>query len=109
MVIDTASRKVTVGHRPVELTGKEFDLLLFLVSNKGRLFTKKQIYTQVWAEEYAFDDSNIMLRNLYPITALFNFSGYQITSSQNVAISIAVLVLCAVVSGFMLKNQNRRV
>lgn len=50
-----------------------------------------------------------MLRNLYPITALFNFSGYQITSSQNVAISIAVLVLCAVVSGFMLKNQNRRV
>ena len=58
MVIDTASRKVTVGHRPVELTGKEFDLL-FLVSNKGRLFTKKQIYTQVWAEEYAFDDSNI--------------------------------------------------
>ena len=36
------------------------DLLLFLASNKGRVFTKKQIYTQVWAEEYAFDDSNIM-------------------------------------------------
>ena len=34
--------------------------VVFLASNKGRVFTKKQIYTQVWAEEYAFDDSNIM-------------------------------------------------
>ncbi|MCM1025218.1 MAG: response regulator transcription factor [Roseburia sp.] len=49
------------GHlRPVELTGKEFDLLSFLAANKGKIFTKKQIYTQVWEEEYAFDDSNIM-------------------------------------------------
>ena len=60
MVIDKVNRTVTVQNIPVELTGKEFDLLLFLASNKGRVFTKKQIYTQVWAEEYAFDDSNIM-------------------------------------------------
>lgn len=60
MVIDKVNRTVTVQNLPVELTGKEFDLLVFLVSNKGRVFTKKQIYTQVWAEEYAFDDSNIM-------------------------------------------------
>ena len=60
MVVDKINRTVTVQNRPVELTGKEFDLLLFLASNKGRVFTKKQIYTQVWAEEYAFDDSNIM-------------------------------------------------
>ena len=60
MVIDKVNRTVTVQNRPVELTGKEFDLLLFLASNKGRMFTKKQIYTQVWAEEYAFDDSKIM-------------------------------------------------
>lgn len=45
---------------PVELTGKEFDLLLVLASNKGRVFTKKQLYTQVWTEEYDFDDNNIM-------------------------------------------------
>ena len=60
MVIDKVNRTVTLQNLPVELTGKEFDLLLFLASNKGRVFTKKQIYTQVWAEEYAFDDSNIM-------------------------------------------------
>ena len=60
MVIDKLNRTVTVKDIPVLLTGKEFDLLLFLASNKGRVFTKKQIYSQVWKEEYAFDDSNIM-------------------------------------------------
>ena len=60
MVIDKLNRTVTVKEIPVSLTGKEFDLLLFLASNKGRVFTKKQIYSQVWEEEYAFDDSNIM-------------------------------------------------
>lgn len=60
MVIDKLNRTVTVKDLPISLTGKEFDLLLFLASNKGRVFTKKQIYSQVWEEEYAFDDSNIM-------------------------------------------------
>jgi Response regulators consisting of a CheY-like receiver domain and a winged-helix DNA-binding domain len=60
MVIDKANRIVIMNDNVVELTGKEFDLLLFLATNKGRVFTKKQIYTQVWEEEYAFDDSNIM-------------------------------------------------
>ena len=60
MVIVKLNRTVTVKDIPVLLTGKEFDLLLFLASNKGRVFTKKQIYSQVWEEEYAFDDSNIM-------------------------------------------------
>lgn len=60
MVIDKLNHTVSVKDIPVPLTGKEFDLLLFLASNKGRVFTKKQIYSQVWEEEYAFDDSNIM-------------------------------------------------
>lgn len=60
MTIDNFNRIVFIGEKPVELTGKEFDLLSFLAANKGKVFTKKQIYTHVWEEEYAFDDSNIM-------------------------------------------------
>lgn len=60
MVIDKINRTVTVQNLPVDLTGKEFDLLLFLASNKGRVFTKKQLYTQAWTEEYDFDDNNLM-------------------------------------------------
>lgn len=60
MMIDKENRTVCVNGETVDLTGKEFDLLVFLASNKGRVFTKKQIYTQVWEDEYAFDDNNIM-------------------------------------------------
>ena len=60
MTIDKINRVVTMNDITVDLTGKEFDLLFFLASNKGQVFTKKQIYTQVWENEYAFDDSNIM-------------------------------------------------
>ncbi len=60
MTIDRFNRVVLISGKQVELTGKEFNLLSFLSSNKGKVFTKKQIYTHVWEEEYAFDDSNIM-------------------------------------------------
>ena len=60
MTIDTVNRIVEINGIRAGLTGKEFDLLSFLASNKGSIFTKKQIYNQVWEEEYAFDDSNIM-------------------------------------------------
>ncbi|MDY2986507.1 MAG: response regulator transcription factor, partial [Peptoniphilus sp.] len=60
MQIDKENRTVKISDNNIELTNKEFDLLYFLASNKGRIFTKKQIYTNVWEEDYLFDDSNIM-------------------------------------------------
>lgn len=60
MTIDIDNRIVFVNDKQINLTGKEFDLLVFLANNKGRVYTKKQIYTQVWENDYAFDDSNIM-------------------------------------------------
>ena len=60
MRIDKENRIVKISDNTIELTSKEFDLLYFLASNKGRIFTKKQIYTNVWEEDYLFDDSNIM-------------------------------------------------
>lgn len=55
------TRTVIANNTTVELTAKEFELLFFLASNPGRVFTKKQIYTHVWEDEYAFDDNNIMV------------------------------------------------
>lgn len=60
MLIDKENRIVSINGKVIDLTGKEFELLVFLASNKGRVFTKKQIYMQVWKDEYAFDDNNIM-------------------------------------------------
>lgn len=58
--IDLASRTVKVAGTPVSLTPKEFDILAFLASNRGTVFSKEEIYRAVWQDEYLLDDSNIM-------------------------------------------------
>ncbi len=60
LTIDVENRAVFINHKAVELTAKELDMLIFFANNPGRIFTKKQIYMQVWEDDYAFDDSNIM-------------------------------------------------
>jgi DNA-binding response OmpR family regulator len=46
--IDLRSRAVTVAGRDIEMTAKEFDLLAFLASNPGRVYTRGQLLTEVW-------------------------------------------------------------
>ncbi|MFR6584504.1 winged helix-turn-helix domain-containing protein [Lacticaseibacillus rhamnosus] len=41
------------------LTAKEFDLLYFLISHKGQVFTKEQIYENVWGYVYPADPNNL--------------------------------------------------
>ncbi|WP_341875424.1 winged helix-turn-helix domain-containing protein [Enterococcus faecium] len=43
----------------IHLTAKEFDLLLFLSSHKGQVFTKEQIYEKVWGYDNAPDARNL--------------------------------------------------
>ncbi|WP_207655791.1 response regulator transcription factor [Vallitalea okinawensis] len=61
LYIDPSTREVRLNDVRIDLTAKEFDLLYFLCSNKGKVFTKKQIYRSVWEDDYAFDDNNIMV------------------------------------------------
>ncbi len=60
LVIHARSRKVLRDDVEIALTPTEFDILYFLASNKGEVFTKEQIYKAVWEEDYFMDDSNIM-------------------------------------------------
>ena len=53
-------RKVVRDGEEIILTPKEFDILYFLLINKGQVFTKEQIYQAVWEDSYLLDDSNIM-------------------------------------------------
>ena len=43
----------------ITLTAKEFDLLYFLYSHKGQVFTKEQLYEKVWGYEDVIDGSNL--------------------------------------------------
>lgn len=58
--IDTEKCRVTIGDAVVSLTSKEYKLLCFLAENPQRVFTKKQIYNQVWEADFMYDDNTIM-------------------------------------------------
>ena len=49
LVLDRAARQVIVDGRPVEVTTREFDLLVFLASSPRQVFSRDQILDQVWA------------------------------------------------------------
>lgn len=53
--------EVYKGDKKIELNPKEFKILKLLISNAGRVFTKKQIYEQVWGDIYIGDSNNIMV------------------------------------------------
>ena len=46
--IDPAKRSMRVAGRAVELTAREFDLLLHLAGNPGRVYTRSQLLDAVW-------------------------------------------------------------
>ena len=48
LLIDRGKRKVTLEGRDIELTAKEFDLLLHFAKNPGRVYTRSQLLDQVW-------------------------------------------------------------
>ena len=60
LTIDFNNRSIVTINGEYELPPKEFDILLFLAKNQGKILTKQQIYEKVWGEEYVYDDSNIM-------------------------------------------------
>ncbi|MDZ7751988.1 MAG: response regulator transcription factor [Gammaproteobacteria bacterium] len=52
LVIDCARRTVTVDGRPVELTTREFDLLMHFARNPGRVYKRAQLLDHVWGYGY---------------------------------------------------------
>ena len=53
IVIDTESRMVFQNGKQVELTLKEYELLLLFVRNKNRALYRETIYENVWGGEYS--------------------------------------------------------
>ena len=59
--LDTVSRQVTKGGKPVELTPREFSILEFLLYNKNRAVSRFSLTEHVWGDDYdPFSMSNFM-------------------------------------------------
>jgi DNA-binding response OmpR family regulator len=57
--LDPTSRRVAVDDRPLSLTRQEFDLLYFLASRPGRIFSREQLLDQVWGESHFVTPRNV--------------------------------------------------
>ena len=51
LVLETDSRRLTIAGREINLTAKEFDLLLLLLNNPGKVFSRESLLTLVWGYE----------------------------------------------------------
>jgi DNA-binding response OmpR family regulator len=57
--IDPGRREVERNGEPVPLTTLEFDLLYFMASRPGRVFTREALMEQVWGTDRVVDDRSI--------------------------------------------------
>ncbi len=83
--IDESKRKVLLNKEEIELTTKEYELLLYFVKNKAIAISREQVLTKVWDENYfgsdrVVDDTLRRLRKKMPdlnIKTIYGF-GYRL-------------------------------
>lgn len=59
LVINDDTKQVTVDDEPVKLTPIEYNILLLLVKNQGRVFSIDQIYESIWNEDAIGADNTV--------------------------------------------------
>ena len=79
--LDEEQRKVFAGSDDIDLTTKEFDLLMMFIKNKGIAFSRDKILENVWEENYygsdrVVDDTLRRLRKKLPNLNIHTIYGY---------------------------------
>ena len=79
--LDEEQRKVFAGSDEIDLTTKEFDLLMMFIKNKGIAFSRDKILENVWEENYygsdrVVDDTLRRLRKKLPNLNIHTIYGY---------------------------------
>ena len=59
LVINDETKEVTVDGEPVKLTPIEYNILLLLVKNQGKVFSINQIYESIWNEDAIGVDNTV--------------------------------------------------
>ena len=59
LVLDIVKKKVCINGEEAPLTKKEFEILLLLLQNKGRVFSREDILNKVWSDVLLFRELTI--------------------------------------------------
>ena len=79
LVIDIPKKKVTIDDAEVPLTKKEFEILLLLLQNQGRVFSREDILTKVWHDEVYVLDCTIDVNITRLRKKIGNYGKYIVT------------------------------
>ena len=66
LVLDTSKKSITRGEKEIELTGKEYEVLEYLMQNKNRILSREQIKQHVWDYNYEGDSNiiDVLIKNI---------------------------------------------
>lgn len=59
MVVDFTARQVTIGGFALDLSPKEYDLLFYMVRNRGIALTRDRLISEVWGYDFFGDDRTL--------------------------------------------------
>lgn len=59
IVLDTVNRRATIAGTEYNLTLKEFDMLLLLVTNPKKVFSRENLLHTIWGEDYPGDERTV--------------------------------------------------
>ena len=59
LVVDFTARRVTIDGRAVDLSPKEYDLLFYMVRNRGIALSRDQLLSEVWGYDFFGDDRTL--------------------------------------------------
>ncbi len=57
--LNRSSYVAEVNHKNLNLTTREFDVLFYLAQNQNQVFSKSQIYSQVWGYQESYEDNSV--------------------------------------------------
>ncbi len=59
IALDNKSKRLIIGDKKIELTRKEFEILLLLAKNQGRIFSREEILDRIWANDVIVTDRTV--------------------------------------------------
>jgi DNA-binding response OmpR family regulator len=90
VTIDPARREVSINGRQVQMRAKEFDLLLALAQENGRVLSREQLISRVWGYEY-FGDSRTVDVHVTWVRGKLEGSRAQIQTVRGVGYKVIAL------------------
>ena len=65
LTVNFSAKQVTVNGNAIKLTALEFKLLAYLIENRGKVISKKELFEKVWEDKFTGDGTlNVHIRRL---------------------------------------------